>query len=161
MQEKHLAKQVRFFNEVEKAKKKLIVGDNIKSRMCNINGQSFYPFASKTWVGDSGVSCYITNDSAGIYDAEPINNSIEYANGLMKATIKGKKDVIIKQVDDRTTCYTLEPVKYCKQTKLNLFSLTSALSKGGIHSSDDQNHIVISQYGTKIVLDQQINTHDD
>ncbi len=86
--------------------------------------------------------------------------SMEAANALMKATIKGKKDVIIKQVDGRTTCYTLEPVKYCKQAKVNLFSLTSTLSKGGVLSSDDQNNIVINHDGMKIVFDQQIKTCD-
>ncbi len=93
MQDKHPVKRVQFVDEFEKAKKKLIVGDNSKSRMCNIDGQSFYPFTSRTWIGDSGASCFITNDPTGIYDAEPINESIEAANGLMKATIKGKKDV--------------------------------------------------------------------
>ncbi len=90
-------------DEVEKAKKKFTMGDNSKSRMCNIDGQSFYPFTSRTWNGDFGASCFITNKPTGIYDAEPMNESIEATNGLMKATIKGKKDVIIKQVDGRTT----------------------------------------------------------
>ncbi len=96
MQDKHPVKQIKFVDEVEKAKKKLIMGDNSKSRMCNIDGQSFYPFTSRTWIGDSGASCFITNDLTGIYDAKSINESIGAANGLMKATIKGRKDVIIK-----------------------------------------------------------------
>ncbi len=103
-------------------------------------------------IGDSGASCFITNDPTSTYDAEPINESIEAANWLMTATIKGKKDVIIKQVDGRTTCHTMEPVKYCKQAKMNLFSLTSTLSKGGVLSSDDQNNIVINQDGMKIMF---------
>ncbi len=91
-------KRVQLIDEVEKAKKKLIMGDNKKSRMCNIDGQSFYPFNSRTWIGDSGASCFITNDPTDIYDAEPINESIDAANGLMKATIKGKKDVMVEQL---------------------------------------------------------------
>ncbi len=47
---------------------------------------------------------------------------------------KGMKDVIIKQVDGRTSCYTLELVKYCNQAQVNLVLLTSALSKGVVHS---------------------------
>ncbi len=82
------------------------------------------------------------------------------ANGLMKATIKGKKDIVIRQVDSRTTCYTFEPVKYCKEAKINMFSLTSALSNDGVLSSDDQNNIVINQDDMKIVFDRQIKTHD-
>ena len=101
--------QIQFFDEVDKAKKDLHVNSKEKIKMCNIDGHSFYFFTLRTWIGDSGASCFITNDPTGIYDAEPINESIEAANGMMKATIKGKKDVIIKQVDGRTTCYTLEP----------------------------------------------------
>ncbi len=43
---------------------------------------------------------------------------------------------------------------------MNLFSLTSALSKGGVRSSDDQNNIVVNQDGVKIVFDRRIKTHD-
>ncbi len=107
MQDKIPVKWVQFIDEVEKTRKKLIMGDNSTSKICIIDGQSFYPSSSRT-------SCFITNDPTGIHDAEPINESIEAATGLMKATINGKKDIIIKQVDDRTTCYTLEMVKYCK-----------------------------------------------
>ncbi len=71
----------------------------------------------------------------------------------MKATIKSKKDVVIKQVDGRTTCYTLELDNYCKQAKVNLIFFTSALSKGGVLSSDNQNNIVVNQDGMKIVFD--------
>ncbi len=38
MQDKHPVKRDQFVDEVEKAKKKLIMGDNSKSRMCNIDG---------------------------------------------------------------------------------------------------------------------------
>ncbi len=51
MQDKHLVKQVQFIDEVEKAKKKLIMGDNSKSRMWIIDGQSSYPFTLKTLIG--------------------------------------------------------------------------------------------------------------
>ncbi len=79
------------------------MGDSSKNRVCNIDGQRFYPFTSRTWIGDFGDSCFITKDPTGINDAEQINESIEAANGLMKTMIKGKRDVIITQVDDRTT----------------------------------------------------------
>ncbi len=97
---------------------------------------------------------FIAIGPTGVYDAEPINESIEAANRLMKATIKGKKDIIIKQVDGRTTCHTLESVKYCKHPKMNLFSLTSGLSKGEVLSSNDQNNIAINKDVMKIVFDQ-------
>ncbi len=91
MQDKYPIKQVRFVDVVEKAKKKSIKENKSKIRMCNIDGQSFYPFTSRTWIGDSGASCFITNDPTGIYVAEPINESIEAANSLMKAKISVRR----------------------------------------------------------------------
>ncbi len=44
MQDKLPVKQVRYVDEMEKAKKKFITGNNSKSRMYNIDGQSFYLF---------------------------------------------------------------------------------------------------------------------
>ncbi len=119
--------------------------------MYNVNEQSFYSFTSRTWIRDSGASCFITNDLTSIHDGEPIHESIEAANGLTKATIKCKKDVIIKEADGSTTCCT---AKHYKQAKVNLYSLTSALSKGGVLSSDIQNNIVINQDRMKIVFDR-------
>ena len=52
--------------------------------MCNVDEQTFYPFTSRTWIGRSGVSCFITNVPKGMYDAESINDSIEAAKSLMK-----------------------------------------------------------------------------
>ncbi len=71
----------------------------------------------------------------------------------MKATVKGKKDVIIKQVDDRTTCYTL---MQAGQSESAFFDISTI--KRGVLSSDDQNNIVINQDGMEIVFDQQVKT---
>ena len=79
----------------------------------------------------------------------------------MRATIKGMKDVIIKQVNGQAIQYTFEPVKYCKQAKVKLFSFTSALSNDGKLSSDEKNNIVIKQQnGYEIVFDRRIKTQD-
>ncbi len=43
---------------------------------------------------------------------------------------------------------------------MNLFSLTSELSKKGALSNDDLNKIVIEEDGTKIVFDLQVHTCD-
>ncbi len=44
MQDNHPKKRVRFVDEVEMTKEKMIIGSNSKSRMYNVDGQSFYPF---------------------------------------------------------------------------------------------------------------------
>ncbi len=50
-------------------------------------------------------------------------------------------------------------VIYCKEAKVNLLSLTSLQSKGGVLSSDDQNFFVVNQGGMKIAFDRQIKVH--
>ncbi len=112
MQDKYPVKQVKFVDEVEKAKKKLIIGYNSKSRMCNIVGQSFYPFTSRTWIVESDASCFITNDPTGIYDAKSINESIEAANGLMKATISRARRML-----SSSKCILEQPATCWKQLR--------------------------------------------
>ena len=73
MHDNQQKKQVYFVDEVDKAKKDLHMNSKMKIKSCNIDGHSFNPFNPRTWIGDSGASCFITNDLTGIYDAEPIN----------------------------------------------------------------------------------------
>ncbi len=95
MQDYHQVKQVHFIDKVEESKKKLIIGVNSKSRICNTDGQSLYSFTSRTWIRDCGSSCISINDSSGFCCVEPINKLIEAANVSMMERIKGKKDFII------------------------------------------------------------------
>ncbi len=55
MQDKHPVKQVQFADEVFYTRKKLIMEDNNKSKICNIDGKSFYPFSSRIWIGNSAA----------------------------------------------------------------------------------------------------------
>ncbi len=73
MQDNHPVKQVQFVDEAEKAKKKLIIDGISNSRMCNVDGQRFYPFTSRTWIGDFEAFCFITNDPTCMCNTEPIN----------------------------------------------------------------------------------------
>ncbi len=75
--DKHSGKRVRFFDGIEKTRKKLIISDNCKSGMCCIDGQRFHPFTSRNWIGDFPASFFITNDHTGICGARAINKSIE------------------------------------------------------------------------------------
>ncbi len=45
------------------------------------------------------------------------DESIKGTNESIRTTLKGKKNVTINHMDDQTTYYTLEPVKYCKSPK--------------------------------------------
>ncbi len=71
---------------------------NSKSRMCNIDRQSYHPFTSRTRIGGSSAFLFIKNDPTGIHNAEPINVAIKASIESKSASIKGKKDIFIKQV---------------------------------------------------------------
>ena len=44
--------------------------------ICTINGDTFYLFTKKSWIGDYGM-CHITNDDTGLLDVININESIQ------------------------------------------------------------------------------------
>ncbi len=87
-----------------------------------------YPFASRTWMGDSGASCFTTNPT-GIYDTEPMNESIEAANVLIMETIKDKKDVITQQVVGQKSCYMRSGQLLQAVQSEYIFSVNSAVNE--------------------------------
>ena len=58
--------------------------------MCTIDGDTFFLFTKNTWIGDSGVSCHITDDDTGLYDITYIDESIQGSSSIMPAMKKGK-----------------------------------------------------------------------
>ena len=44
--------------------------------MCTIDDDMLYSFTKNTWIGDSGVSCHITNDDTDMYGVTDIDESI-------------------------------------------------------------------------------------
>ena len=51
--------------------------------LCTIDEETFHLFTKNTWIGDSGASCYITNNETGLYNITVISN-------WYKAKILGK-----------------------------------------------------------------------
>ena len=81
--------------------KKVQFEDSVKrpseaGMMCIIDGHSF---TKNTWIGDSGVSCHITNDKHGMYDVIDIDESIQGSSSIMPATKKGKLCITVCQVN--------------------------------------------------------------
>ena len=67
--------------------------------MCTINGDNFYSFTKKTWIGDSGVLYHITNDDTSMFNITDIDESIQDSLHIMLATKKDKLHNKIWQVD--------------------------------------------------------------
>ncbi len=74
--------------------------------MCTFDGQMYYPFVSRAWIGESGASCFTAHDPTGMLDKELINESVEATNrssltsALSKDGALGSDDqnsIVIKQ----------------------------------------------------------------
>ena len=68
--------------------------------MCTVDGNMFFSFTKNNQIGDSDVSCHITNDNTGMNDDTNINETIQGSSRIMPATKKGKLCVNVQQVDE-------------------------------------------------------------
>ena len=67
--------------------------------MCIIDGELFFTFLKHKQIGDSGVSCYITNNDTEIHDVADISKSVQGFLDNLKATKKGNLYIMVRQVD--------------------------------------------------------------
>ncbi len=111
------------------------------------------------WMGDSGASCHMTCDEAGMFDTRAINSPIKIGNGTtLRATKIGKKRLTVLQKDGTTTDIVLEGCKFVPGLWTNLFSITKALENKWKISNEGL--IISVRYGTnKITFDQIMPTH--
>ncbi len=107
------------------------------------------------WIGDSGASSHLTNDSKWIFNKESIKSSVVVANrDQMNIKFKGLLNVTFIHKDGSEVNKTLE-VKYCPQLTQTLFSFTSALANdwtmlGSLKSG--RINIQLSKKGEKCVF---------
>ncbi len=133
-----------------------------KGLKCVIGDSQYPSFTKNTWTGDTGASCFITNDDSDMYDVEPIDESI---GGIgpdpLRATKKGKKKCLIKQADGTLTEKVLYPCKYAADASDNLFSITAELNHGAQITNDQHNNITLTYPDdSKIIFDRRLKTKD-
>ena len=121
--------------------------------MCTIDDDTFFSFTKNTWIGDSGVSCHITNNNTGLYDITNIDESIQGSSGIMPATKMGKLQVKVLQVNGTEWIHTIWPVKFCPKAGANLFSLTCKLLQENKIASVHQNNILVNTLTGNTILD--------
>ena len=46
------------------------------SMFCLLDAEKYPSFTKHTWIGDTGSSCHITNQSTSMYDMEIINEPV-------------------------------------------------------------------------------------
>eukprot|EP00984_Skeletonema_dohrnii_P022875 scaffold11976_cov67-Skeletonema_dohrnii-CCMP3373.AAC.1 len=133
-----------------------------KGLRCTIDGQVYPSFTKKTWFGDTGASCHITNDDSGMYEVESIDEPIAgIGRDCIRATKKGKKLCQIEHSDGTIVEKVLSPCKFAAEASDNLLSITAELSNGADLSKDVNNNIMLTySNGQDIIFDRRLKTKD-
>ncbi len=83
------------------------------------------------WLGDTGASHHMINNSDGMVNQVKINTGIVFGNGQqLKTEFIGDKSGMVVQKDGTRNPTLLKNVKYVPQLYCNLFSITASLNKG-------------------------------
>ena len=109
--------------------------------ICTIDGNKYPSFTTKSMFGDTACSCTLLNTLEGMYDIEDIYEQIGGVESNIVATKKGKLKCRAVQADGSSTEKVLDPVKYSKQTRDQLLSITNEMSKGAKLGNDENNNI--------------------
>ena len=124
---------------------------------CVVDGVSYPPFTEDTIFGDSGSSCHIRNTMEGMFDIENIDEQIGDVGNNIRVTRKGKLKAEVVQADGSKTTKTLSPVKYSKNAKEKLLSLTTEMTAGAKLSSTTNNDVqVVYPDGYTVTFDGRI-----
>ena len=95
------------------------------------------PIDPSIWIADSGATLHASNSLVGMFDLENCQVCITVGNGKQVTSLKkGKKKITINQKHGQDKIVTLSHVHYVPELICNLFSVTSAISNGGIITSD-------------------------
>jgi len=107
---------------------------------------------------DSGLGHldHIISSNIGLYDYTVIREPVKIGDGkLVYATKVGKLNVIYKKEDGEQVKFTLENVQYIPNFWVNLFSLTTAMSKKCTISNEGR-VIVIKKNSLKLKFNKEI-----
>lgn len=109
------------------------------------------------WVGDSGASSHMVNSLNGVSNIVDIDTQIKIGDSnFLSAPKKGHYSGTIIQVDGSTTTVKLDVI-YVPSLYTNLFSITSALSKGAKLSNDNE-VIILNIHNNKVKFDRKLQT---
>ena len=86
---------------------------------------------SKTYIGDTGASCHITNSDEGMFNVKKVNDSVKIGSGKsLRCTKIGSKRMRMDFKDGTSQIVTLHRVKYVPELWVNLFSIGKAIENG-------------------------------
>ena len=105
------------------------------------------------WIGDSGASCHFINTDFGMFDWKRITEEIGVGGGnVAMATKEGSVKLKVIQRNGEKSFITLTNVKFIKNLQTNLFSITTALTKGWTLSNRGV-YIVLEKNDGRIIFD--------
>ena len=115
-------------------------------------------FGRTVAICDSGASSHLLMTDEGMFDVKEVDSLITIGNGkTLRATKIGKVRRTVLQEDGTTMDIVLRDVKCVPGLKVNLFSLTKALSTGW-NVSNDGVKIILRKGRNKITFDKVFET---
>jgi len=110
------------------------------------------------WIADVAALTHIVNSEVGLYDVKSIREPIKIGDGKLVYTTKvGRLKVSYEAYKGKTEEFVLENVQYIPSFRINLFSLTAAITKG-CSISNEGRMIVIEKHTLKLRFDEEIKT---
>ncbi|KAL7572821.1 hypothetical protein ACA910_014675 [Epithemia clementina (nom. ined.)] len=146
--------------KLEKAINKVMEDEEMAMQVVKKN-LNFDKLEHDIWLGDSGASSHMTNDSTGMYNMEEIKGGVVKGDGSgIAITHQGKLDVFIHQKDGTKVAKTLVNVKLDPKLEHSLFSLMTVMLNGWELKGkwvDKQLTVNLTKKGEEpIVFDQKI-----
>jgi hypothetical protein len=101
-------------------------------------------YPGQVWVGDSGVTCHMTNSEEGLIDWKPIKQRVKMGNGdILEATRVGMMNIKHKEPDTgQEVFFELRGVKLFPGLCKKLFCIKAALREGAVLVSKGESMIV-------------------
>ena len=91
-----------------------------------MNGLTFYPLTKNTVTAITGALSHITNNDNIMKDVKLVNKLVHGNAGVVRATMKSKKQIQVRQND----CSTKEVICTPSNIETKLSPLTAILSAG-------------------------------
>jgi len=103
------------------------------------------------WIVDLATLTHIDNSNMGLYNVRPIHEPIKIGDGKLVYTTKvGQLEVTYKAYKGKNEEFVLENVQYIPGFWINLFSLTTVITKG-CSISNKGRMIVVEKDGLKTI----------
>ncbi len=113
------------------------------------------------WIGDSGASCHFINTDFGMYNWKYIHEKIGVGNGnIAIATKEGSVKLQVFPKTGEKYVVTLHGVKFISNLQTNLFSITTALTRGWKLSNRGVHIVLTNTNGGTIIFDTPDPTTD-